>query len=536
MKKLLPLLVVFLFSLPSLNCSSPSSVDDSDGGGNGGGSNNIVTTRSHSVLIGTIGAAGGVETVNAPGEPLDGMTIAVPGGAYDAAFDFDISYAPIVSHDLGEYFDPVGPLIRVTTTTGAFADSIMTLAIPISIDSGSFAMAWAYDEFTGEVEGLPLFDLTNDRITIGTRHFATSNIYGGSSQGKSLLRPDDLNSYMNILISRIPESELAAQGVIASGFSPGRDDWEFVNRGSFIAPGGHCAGQAMTALWYYSTIKSPQLFGLLDTEPGISPDNRLGYRFASTVQKDSDFLGWANAMGWTYALDRVSFNAFAASILQTGEPQSVLIRNSAGDGGHAMIIYKVDYNSGILYVADPNYPGNRHFSTGEVSVRQIKFANGKFEPYITGLRADKPGVSMDQIGYSGKSAFIDWAHISNRWQEVQSGTIGNDRFPAAVCSLEIKGHNGVYLAPPVMHVGNDSINLWIRMTGIPNANLGRRLYRGTERVPLDLWIPLQSGGDRLGMEMLAKVGNDYEWVDFQYTTYFIDNVRIEPALVVGQKG
>jgi len=34
---------------------------------------------------------------------------------------------------------------------------------------------------------------------------------------------------------------------IDSGYQPGVDDWQFVNNGSFIEKGGHCAGQSVSS-------------------------------------------------------------------------------------------------------------------------------------------------------------------------------------------------------------------------------------------------------------------------------------------------
>ncbi|MBK7303284.1 MAG: hypothetical protein IPI90_08535 [Saprospiraceae bacterium] len=40
-----------------------------------------------------------------------------------------------------------------------------------------------------------------------------------------------------------------------SGFRPGIDDWEYPNQGSYIDLEGHCAGQSLTAMWYYHIRK-----------------------------------------------------------------------------------------------------------------------------------------------------------------------------------------------------------------------------------------------------------------------------------------
>ena len=57
-----------------------------------------VTTRM-------IDAAGGNITVSKPGDPLDGMIIAIPDSAYAAPKTFTVSYQPIQSHTFGSDFN-----------------------------------------------------------------------------------------------------------------------------------------------------------------------------------------------------------------------------------------------------------------------------------------------------------------------------------------------------------------------------------------------------------------------------------------------
>ncbi|MBK8641821.1 MAG: hypothetical protein IPN15_06215 [Saprospiraceae bacterium] len=75
-----------------------------------------------------------------------------------------------------------------------------------------------------------------------------------------------------------------------SGFRPGIDDWEFPNEGSYIEPEGHCAGQSLTAMWYYHvhklSLNEHPLYDRFSTLPSpIWQDNVKGYRFSSVIQK-----------------------------------------------------------------------------------------------------------------------------------------------------------------------------------------------------------------------------------------------------------
>ena len=86
-------------------------------------------------------ASGGTITVNSPGDPLNGLTLEVPAGAYRESRTFDISYVPITKHQFGSTFNPVTPLIKIRNG-GGFSQELMKLRIPCRIPQGHHAMAF----------------------------------------------------------------------------------------------------------------------------------------------------------------------------------------------------------------------------------------------------------------------------------------------------------------------------------------------------------------------------------------------------------
>ena len=110
---------------------------------------------------------------------------------------------------------------------GGYSDELMYVKVPVKVPEGYFAMGFLYDEKTKQLEGMPLVASDANSITVATRHFSSFFI---SMIEKALLKKD-----------------------IDSGFCPGIDDWQFTNYGSYIAPGGHCEGQSLSAMWYYCT-------------------------------------------------------------------------------------------------------------------------------------------------------------------------------------------------------------------------------------------------------------------------------------------
>ena len=186
----------------------------------------------------------------------------------------------------------------------------MTVKIPVTVTADYFAMGFIYDEKTQTLEGLPTVEQDSTSITVATNHFTDVVI---SEILKSLIKKD-----------------------VDSGFRPGIDDWQFTNYGSYIAQGGHCAGQSMSAMWYYIVQpdgKDLTLYGRYDNNgnqpatPKLWQDDSYGYRFASTTQNDMDW----DSVSRKFSKDLVSqsgettYDLFAYTMQLNHEPQMVEI-------------------------------------------------------------------------------------------------------------------------------------------------------------------------------------------------------------------
>jgi len=443
----------------------------------------------------TIGTSGGNITINKPGDALDGFQLEVPANSYNDTRTFQVSYAPVKSHTFGQNFNPISPLISVDNG-GGYSDEVMLVKIPVRVPEAHFAMGFFYDSESGQLEGLPLVTEDNSSITVATRHFS------------------------NIIASSIEEYRL--NGLAESGFRPGFDDWQFPNWGSYIEPAGHCAGQSLTVMWYYveKFLKGKsQLHGLYDNDTQIWQDDTFAYRLASIVQKD---INWDSlvlkrmrqeSQKWTA---RQQVDAFAYSILATGQPQYVSVRNKSG--GHAMVVYKVQ--DGNLFVADPNYPGALD--------RKIEFnaAEGKFKPYNSGANQDAikrgEGQEYDQILYMAKSAMIDFSKIAIRWSEMENHTIGSREFPEY--SLVAIKQDGTERELKDGFT-TDEGTLTIQAT----KGLGTCIYQNGAWQPNDRKDPtvnttnevnLKEGPNRLGIWVCARIENTnrWTWFDFRWVT------------------
>ena len=459
----------------------------------------ITTGPSAVVASQVIDANGGTVRVDKPGEPLDGLELTVPAGAYSDTKQFNISHAPVNGHTFGQYFNPATPLITVDNG-GQYSSEPMTMRIPVDIPPDHFAMAFYYDDEKGTLEGIPFSSIDSDSITIVTRHFCTLLV--------SLIN----NTVLDDLIDRD----------IDSHFRPGIDDWQFRNEGSFIAPEGHCAGQSLSAMWYF--CEQPDgvdrtLYGRYDRN-GVAPatpelwqDDSHGYRLASTVQMDSDWESWGAKLQTSLRgkNDPFQFKAFAYSILLSHEPQYVGITSSTGSR-HAMIVYRVFKNS--MYVADPNYPGD--------TSRRIEFADGAFKPYHSGKNAAEieagQGVAYESIGYAAKSSMVDWKRVKDRWAEFKAGTIGSDFFPAYQLLIGETQNTPVPLTD-----GFKSPAKKILLGGKALCPIGVRVYRDGALLERDAdgKHELNEGDNLLGFEVYGDRNHDpqnraWEYIDFVY--------------------
>ena len=454
-----------------------------------------------SAATSSISPAGGTISITDPGSPLNGMEIKVPPASYSSATQFKVSYAPVEKHTFGPAFNPITPMITVDNG-GGYSEEIMQVKIPVKVPPGNFAMGFLYDDKTGQLEGLPLVAQDASSITVATRHF--SRLVFSSIREEALLNKD-----------------------IESGFRPGIDDWQFTNYGSYISPGGHCAGQSIAAMWYFTARPDGEgagLYGRYDnngTKPATPDfwwDDSLGYRFSSVLQED---MNWDKYFyGFTYQLSanhQRTWELFVNSMQLTRSPDFVSIFSSKDKTGHALVVYKISGNK--LYVADPNYPGRTD--------RYIEYSNGKFIPYNSGANADEiaagKGKTYDVIAYVGITATIDWGKIGRRWAEVKSKTIGADYFPSYEMQWRDDQKNWHKLEDGFVSP-KKRLDLGIfALKGIEGKNLIFYVSRNGKTLTPDASAPglagfyLNTGKNLLGINVTGLgAGNKERYIDFKY--------------------
>jgi hypothetical protein len=515
-------------------------------------SKNLEIGEEIEVASETVSSSGGTVTVDDPTSDVDGLEIVVPPNSYPGSKTFKISTAEITNHSLGQYFNPITPLIQIENG-GGYADSIMEITIPIDLPEGEFPIGFYYDEITGKLEGIPFKSYTNKSITLLTRHFMPASELTPSEDGLKA-GGIKIDATSNLIISSISESVLKATPIISSGFKVGTDDWEFTNYGSYIAPGGHCAGQSMTSMWYYFEKKlkgEDKLFGKFSTVQNLWQDNGAGYRFCSVVQNDISWNGQISGFMWKYVdknqeLDKLKFMTIAAAMLITGEPQKIGIYRNGG--GHSIVCFQVGYNEGKLYISDPNQPGN-----GQI----INLKNNKFEPYIAKANGNAASHPYPFITWEAKTAIVDWTMIGQRYSQMLNGTIGNvapNTFPPY--TIWVKGKADLELKDG-FSTTNDTLRCMVECpTTARGFNVGGKWYiwynmfdiNGT-RIDVSEgsgkgYIILKPGLNKIGIYVYSKItgavdnnGNLLDlFVDFKWFNVYYSKLYIDPNPIVAEPG
>lgn len=479
-------------------------------------SNKIIAGESRMVATNSVPPSGGSVVVSTPGDALDGMELTVPNGAYSDSRTFRISAAPIQSHQLGSNCNPVTPLI-IIENGGGYADEFMTLTIPISVPENHFAMAFLYDDVTGEMEGLPMLESASDHVKILTANFAHSDIAAlkrGMIAGSVNAGP----GRSRIFVSSIEKSIL--EGANESTFRPSVDDWQFANYGSHGAPGGHCAGQSLAAMWYHNKKRTNgRLYGRYDNDgtrktPTIWQDDVGGYKFCSVLQED---IAWSSIsrklLSGAQALipDFITYYASSYTFLLLHRPQYIGISNDTV--GHAVIGYAI--GDGNIYVSDPNYPGDR--------TRKIPYVNGKFGTYFSGSNTKQTGVPFPTIRFMGESALINYSTIEARWAEVASGTIGNHLFP----DYTIKGMNDAGIFVPLtdgFSIKGNTLNFDI--SSITSLKIAAVFDESERTLPIiNEAVQLPQGTQRIGFYITDR-NND--WVGFTWIQVRVEGTNNPP--------
>ncbi|MBS1902817.1 MAG: IPT/TIG domain-containing protein [Bacteroidetes bacterium] len=537
------LLALVTYALGFLACNESVTNPPENSGGS------IKTGEEISVASQSISQSGGIVTVSAPGKPVDGLQIIVPANSFTESRTVSVSYAPVTSHSFGDYFKPVSPLITISNG-GGYADSTMLVKIPVTLATGEIPIAFFFNDKTGKLEPIPVASFDVSSVTIMTKHFDVSGIAAGLA-GSKHAQPSTLSNYAKLIVSGLSEAmfaDLTSKVTdINTGYEPGIDDWEFVNNGSYLpdARAGHCAGQNASSIWYFFEKKkqtAKQLYGQFD-QVHVAPDkiwedNPLGYHMASALQTKLDWTSYSLKLYEEYVgmQDDWTWRALVVSMLLCKEPFAIGVygMHNGARAGHDLTAYRIDIPAGKIYIADPNFPGNK--------TREILYANKRFGNYLSGLTAAQSDITFTDIKFNAKTAVVDWNVIGQTWNDVMVNK-QNPGYPAY--SLRVNDGAG-YPLTDGLKTDLDTLDFnatWsqagsIEMT-VYDASGNRISPVPGQQYPLVSrdTIVLKPGENKLGIAVFGSAGGFMYYIDFQWitVTYQASSLRIDPATMKGSK-
>lgn len=374
-------------------------------------SGKLITGKSQKLITQVFPDEGETLEVDNDESPLHGMLLEIPEDAFDSSQKFTIKSSEIESHEFGDLFDPITPLINIEYGHD-FAQVPMTLTIPIEKDDDEFAMGFYYDRVEGTLEAIPFTQLTNDSITLLTSHFS------------------------EIVVSKVKTDRIMDD--IDTGFNPGMDDIQSKNIGSYIESDGHCAGQTFANIvyWkYHDAVRAGWDKPLNSRFDNVTDEKTLDFfwddalvlRLSSAIHQHESW-NWDHPTKLTQqyldaigADDRNTFYAFAYSMSLTGMPQMMYINGIDPQTNryapHAILAYGV--SGGNILVCDPNFPGSERTVPFDYSKTDVSGnTDGALGIYYSGsdsFSAEKNAVPYDIFGYFGTTALIDYGKVTEIW-------------------------------------------------------------------------------------------------------------------------
>lgn len=419
---------------------------------------------------------------------------------------------------------PVSPLINVDTD-GQWSSEPVQIRIPVIIPSGKLPVVYLFSPATGELEPLPIIDVSDSYVTIMGRNFEGSSSVTGNLRSADL--PTGFQTGFAVFVSGgdlVPDYD--------TYFTPMADSWKNVNDGSICAPNGFCYGWVLSAIMCYSRHQSPLISSEyyeckshgddFDT-PYVYQDNRNAIRLHSIIQAFSTIEGEYSKYADNVSPSSTYFELKRA-LCDTKQPQFLAI-NSVQKTGHALLVTSSKGNQ--LNYVDPNAPS---------VIGSISFSGGNFTPIVTSICNGEKQIEFNRFYFIPQNKMMNKYQYDWYWKQFLSRTIGKGvfediliidqpSFPASgpanqLAQNYVTTQNNLFLA--VMQ--NDSIESSATIDVFPSSTSSSHI----RIVPLQIMgrtaspISLNPGKNHLGFEINLLPNGETasstktKWADFQW--------------------
>jgi PKD domain len=409
-----------------------------------GDSNNPTGTKPPATSFDTLGSgsiapSGGTITVNKSGDPLNGLTLTVPSGAYAATLDITIGSTSNKNLPTANGMVPISPLVHVVTSAGGYAKGAITFKVPATIPANTFPVVVLYDSATGALEPMTTMAFDGTSVTAITGHLSKPTIPALSASRLSARVIRDVSAsstgtdslFMAFGVYALPLSVLNQDW--DTQFRPGVNDWEFPSHPTEGAPNGSLLGVAATELWYFnSQASATPLNKRFAAVRNASLSDTIGYHWTSVIDGQvsnqvnsflsSAYLSVTSGQGNADSLQFDNIRAsFAIPTLNAGRPLPVFV--DLQNFNQHLFYYLIAYRTvgDQIYVADPVSPGDASLF--------LQLGSGGMTPYVNpnfraGLSLNSPLVT--QLGLA-----VALPALASSYPAAAAGTVGNNLFPAS---------------------------------------------------------------------------------------------------------
>jgi hypothetical protein len=388
---------------------------------------------------GSIAPSGGTITVNKTGDPLNGLTLTVPSGAFSGTLDITIGSTSNKNLPTANGIVPIAPLVHVVTSAGGYANGAITFRIPATVPANTFPVVVLYDSATGALENMTTIAFDGSSVTAITGHLSQPTIPSASAA-----RVSGRRIAAAAASSTGPDSLFVAFGVFAipvsvlnqdwdTHFRPGVNDWEMPIEATEAAPKVPILGVAATELWYFnSQASTTPLNGRFAVVRNVPLSDTIGYHWTSQIDNQvsnqvNSFLSSAYKSVTTgqAGFDSLQFDniraLFAIPTLNAGRPLPVFVdlQNFAHNLFYFVVAYRATGNR--IYVADPVSPGD----SGEF----LQLTSGGMTPYVN--PGFSPGLSLNTPLATPLGLAVALPALASSYPDAVAGTVGTSLFPAS---------------------------------------------------------------------------------------------------------
>ena len=409
-----------------------------------GDSNNPTGTKPPTTSFDTLGSgsiapSGGTITVNKTGDPLNGLTLTVPAGAFSSTLDITIGSTSNKNLPTANGIVPIAPLVHVVTSAGGYANGAITFTIPATVPANTFPVVVLYDSATGALENMTTIAFDGSSVTAITGHLSQPTIPSASASRVSGRRIGAAAAS-----SSGPDSLFVAFGVFAipvsvlnqdwdTQFRPGTNDWEMPSYPTEAVPTSPLLGVAATELWYFnSQASATPLNGRFAVVRNAALSDTIGFHWVSQIDNQvsnqvNSFLSSAykSVTSGPAGADSLQFNniraMFAIPTLNAGRPVPVFVdlQSPALNQFYYLIAYRATGNQ--IYVADPLSPGN--------SGLFLQLGSGGMTPYVNPVY--KAGVSLTSPLVTPLGLAVALPALTSSYGDAVAGTVGTSLFPTS---------------------------------------------------------------------------------------------------------